>query len=133
MVLIRCDTQLTSDVLLARNVAIKQRNGPIRTARGVNRSAAPAKTRMSTPLPARGGARTVRRNRLRKRLRDRYHPASSGPNLAGAAQKSGDTPMIRPTRRLALRALAGAAALALLPQFAFAADAKPRVALVMKS
>ena len=41
--------------------------------------------------------------------------------------------MIRTTRRLALHALAGAAALALLPQFALAADAKPRVALVMKS
>jgi ribose transport system substrate-binding protein len=41
--------------------------------------------------------------------------------------------MIRSTRRLALHALAGAAALALLPQFALAADAKPRVALVMKS
>ena len=41
--------------------------------------------------------------------------------------------MIRSTRRLALHTLAGAAALALLPQFALAADAKPRVALVMKS
>ena len=37
------------------------------------------------------------------------------------------------TRRLALHTLAAAAALALLPQFALAADAKPRVALVMKS
>ena len=37
-------------------------------------------------------------------------------------------------RRIALRTLAGAAALALAPlQFAHAADAKPRVALVMKS
>ena len=41
--------------------------------------------------------------------------------------------MIHSSRRLALRALAGAAVLALLPQFALAADAKPRVALVMKS
>ena len=41
--------------------------------------------------------------------------------------------MTRSTRRLALHTLAGAAALALLPQFAVAADAKPRVALVMKS
>jgi ribose transport system substrate-binding protein len=42
--------------------------------------------------------------------------------------------MIRSNRRLALHTLAGAAALALLPlQFAHAADAKPRVALVMKS
>ena len=42
--------------------------------------------------------------------------------------------MIRSTRRLAVRSLVGAAVLALLPlQFAQAADAKPRVALVMKS
>ncbi len=42
--------------------------------------------------------------------------------------------MIRSPRRPALRALSAAAALALLPlQFAHAADAKPRVALVMKS
>jgi ribose transport system substrate-binding protein len=42
--------------------------------------------------------------------------------------------MTRIARRLALHSLAGAAALALLPlQFAHAADAKPRVALVMKS
>ncbi len=42
--------------------------------------------------------------------------------------------MIRTTRRFAVRSLVGAAVLALLPlQFAHAADAKPRVALVMKS
>ena len=42
--------------------------------------------------------------------------------------------MIRSTRRLVLNMLAGAAALALLPvQGAQAADAKPRIALVMKS
>jgi ribose transport system substrate-binding protein len=42
--------------------------------------------------------------------------------------------MIRSTRRLAVRSLVGAAVLALLPlQSALAADAKPRVALVMKS
>jgi len=41
--------------------------------------------------------------------------------------------MFRTTRRLALHTLAGAAALALLPSLAAAADAKPRVALVMKS
>ena len=41
--------------------------------------------------------------------------------------------MIRSSRRLALGALAGAAVLALMPQLAFSADAKPRVALVMKS
>jgi ribose transport system substrate-binding protein len=42
--------------------------------------------------------------------------------------------MIRSTRRLAVRSLVGAAVLALLPlQSALAANAKPRVALVMKS
>ena len=41
--------------------------------------------------------------------------------------------MIRSNRRLALHTLAASAALALLPQWALAADAKPRVALVMKS
>ena len=41
--------------------------------------------------------------------------------------------MTRTTRRLALHTLAGAAVLALLPQFALAAEGTPRVALVMKS
>jgi ribose transport system substrate-binding protein len=42
--------------------------------------------------------------------------------------------MIRSPRRLAVRSLVGAAVLALLPlQSALAADAKPRIALVMKS
>jgi hypothetical protein len=48
MVLIRCDTQLTTEFFFAQNVAIEQRKTAFRAAIGVNPVRRSAKTRMSS-------------------------------------------------------------------------------------